>query len=46
MMLGRTIRLAKGDDVALVKPKWCTRIFVGADVSTLLLQGLGKMQMS
>lgn len=43
MMLGRTIRLAKGDDISLIKPKWCTRIFVGADVSTLMLQGLGKI---
>ncbi|KAH7384359.1 RTA1 like protein-domain-containing protein [Phaeosphaeria sp. MPI-PUGE-AT-0046c] len=42
MMLGRTIRLAGGEDVSLIKPKWYTRIFVGADVSTLIIQGLGS----
>lgn len=41
MMLGRTIRLAGGEDVSLIKPKWYTRIFVGADISTLIIQGLG-----
>ncbi|KAF2111526.1 RTA1 like protein-domain-containing protein [Lophiotrema nucula] len=41
MMLGRTIRLSGGEEVSLIKPKWCTRLFVGADVSTLILQGLG-----
>lgn len=42
MMLGRTIRLAGGEDVSLIKPIWYTRIFVTADVSTLIIQGLGK----
>jgi hypothetical protein len=41
MMLGRTIRLAGGEDVSLIKPAWYTRIFVGADVTTLLIQGFG-----
>ncbi|KAH7067299.1 RTA1 like protein-domain-containing protein [Paraphoma chrysanthemicola] len=41
MMLGRTIRLAGGEDVSLIKPKWYTRIFVTADVTTLIIQGLG-----
>ncbi|KAF2126540.1 RTA1-domain-containing protein [Dothidotthia symphoricarpi CBS 119687] len=41
MMLGRTILLAGGEDVSLIKPKWYTRIFVAADVSTLIIQGLG-----
>ena len=41
MMLGRTIILAGGEDVSLIKPKWYTRIFVGADITTLILQGLG-----
>jgi hypothetical protein len=41
MMLGRTIRLAGGEDVSLIKPTWYTRIFVGADVTTLLIQGFG-----
>ncbi|KAF2468854.1 RTA1 protein, partial [Lindgomyces ingoldianus] len=41
MMLGRTICLAGGEEVSIIKPKWCTRIFVTADVSTLIIQGLG-----
>jgi hypothetical protein len=41
MMLGRTIRLAGGEDISLIKPKWYTRIFVTADVTTLIIQGLG-----
>jgi hypothetical protein len=42
MMLGRTIRLAGGEDVSLIKPTWYTRIFVTADVTTLIIQGLGS----
>lgn len=41
MMLGRTIVLAGGEDVSLIRPRWYTRIFVGADIFTLVLQGLG-----
>lgn len=41
MMLGRTIRLADGEDVSLIPARWYTRIFVAADVSTLTIQGLG-----
>ncbi|KAF2734104.1 RTA1 like protein [Polyplosphaeria fusca] len=41
MMLGRTIRLAGGEEASIIKPKWCTRLFVGADISTLVLQGMG-----
>jgi hypothetical protein len=41
-MLGRTIRLAGGEDVSLIKPTWYTRIFVTADVTTLIIQGLGS----
>jgi len=42
MMLGRTIVLAGSDgDVSFVKPRWYTRVFVGADVGTLVIQGLG-----
>jgi hypothetical protein len=41
MMLGRTIRLAGGQDVSLIKPMWYTRLFVGADVTTLFIQGFG-----
>ena len=43
-MLGRTIRLAGGEDVSLIKPKWYTRIFVTADVTTLIIQGLGTLR--
>lgn len=43
MMLGRTIILAGGEDVSLIRPKWYTRIFVGADISTLVVQGLGEL---
>lgn len=42
MMLGRTIRLAGGEDVSLIKPKWYTRVFVTADITTLIIQGLGQ----
>lgn len=42
MMLGRTIRLAGGEDVSIIKPKWYTGLFVGADVGTLVIQGLGE----
>ncbi|KAF1921391.1 RTA1 like protein-domain-containing protein [Ampelomyces quisqualis] len=42
MMLGRTIRLVGGEDVSFIKPRWYTRIFVAADVTTLIIQGLGS----
>ncbi|KAH3951182.1 hypothetical protein HBI56_089410 [Parastagonospora nodorum] len=42
MMLGRTIRLAGGEDVSFIKPMCYTRIFVTADVTTLIIQGLGS----
>jgi len=42
MMLGRTIVSVGGEDVSLIKPRWYTRIFVGADISTLVLQGMGR----
>ncbi|KAF2004310.1 RTA1 like protein [Amniculicola lignicola CBS 123094] len=41
MMLGRTIILAGGAEVSIIKPIWCTRLFVGADVATLVIQGNG-----
>ncbi|OAG03173.1 RTA1-domain-containing protein [Paraphaeosphaeria sporulosa] len=44
MMLGRTIVLAGGEDVSLIRPRWYTRVFVGADIFTLVLQGLGTFQ--
>jgi hypothetical protein len=42
MMLGQTIRLAGGEDVSIINPKWCTRLFLTADISTLIIQGLGR----
>lgn len=42
MMLGQTIILAGGEDISLIKPKWYTRVFVTADVTTLIIQGLGS----
>jgi hypothetical protein len=41
MMLGRTIVLAGGESVSLIKPTWYTRIFITADISTLVIQALG-----
>jgi hypothetical protein len=46
MMLGRTIRLAGGEDISLIKPMWYTRIFVTADIATLIIQGLGPLSLS
>jgi hypothetical protein len=43
MMLGRTIRLASGEDVSLIPARWYTRIFVTADITTLIIQGLGTL---
>jgi hypothetical protein len=41
MMLGRTIVLAGGEAVSAIPARWYTRVFVGADVTTLVVQGLG-----
>ncbi|KAF2627383.1 RTA1 like protein [Macroventuria anomochaeta] len=45
MMLGRAIRLADASSASRISPRWCTRIFVAADVSTLTVQGLGASLM-
>jgi hypothetical protein len=42
MMLGRTIRLAGGEAISFIRPVLYTRIFVGADITTLCIQGLGN----
>ncbi len=42
MMLGRTIRLAEGEAQSIVPVEWLTRVFVGADISTLIVQGTGE----
>ena len=46
MMLGRTIRLAGGEDVSLIPVRWYTRVFVSADVTTLVVQGLGMLTLA
>ncbi|KAH6642172.1 RTA1 like protein-domain-containing protein [Boeremia exigua] len=45
MMLGRTIRYANAASISRISPKWCTRVFVAADISTLIVQGLGASLM-
>lgn len=42
MMLGRTVRCAGAEKLSRVSPRWYTRIFVTADISALVVQGLGK----
>lgn len=42
MMLGRTVRCAGAERVSRVRPRWYTRVFVTADISTLIVQGLGE----
>ncbi|EUC35468.1 hypothetical protein COCCADRAFT_90632 [Bipolaris zeicola 26-R-13] len=41
MMLGRTIRLAGAEEIVGGRARWYTRGFVTADVTTLVVQGLG-----
>ncbi|KAJ4335729.1 hypothetical protein N0V95_008812 [Ascochyta clinopodiicola] len=45
MMLGRTIKLADASAISRISPRWYTRIFVTADISTLIVQGLGASLM-
>lgn len=42
MMLGRTIRLAGAEEIVGGRARWYTRGFVTADVTTLVVQGLGE----
>ncbi|RMZ71212.1 rta1 domain-containing [Pyrenophora seminiperda CCB06] len=42
MLLGRTVILAGGEEVSFIKPKFFTWGFVGADIATLVIQGLGS----
>ena len=44
MTLGRTIRLVGGEGQSTVPVKWLTRVFVGADVLTLQVQGAGQRE--
>jgi hypothetical protein len=43
MMLGRAVRCAAAETVSRVGSRWYTRVFVTADVSTLVVQGLGEL---
>jgi hypothetical protein len=43
MMLGRTVQCAGAEKLSRVRPRWYTRVFVTADVSTLIVQGLGEL---
>ncbi|KAL1598441.1 hypothetical protein SLS59_006725 [Nothophoma quercina] len=45
MMLGRTVRIANASAISRISPKWYTRSFVTADISTLIVQGLGASLM-
>ncbi|KAJ4990108.1 hypothetical protein SVAN01_04389 [Stagonosporopsis vannaccii] len=45
MILGRTIRYANAASISRISPRWCTRTFVIADISTLIVQGLGASLM-
>lgn len=38
MILGRIIRLTKGDEYSVVRVNWLTRLFVGSDVLCFLIQ--------
>ncbi|KAI1514106.1 RTA1 protein [Pyrenophora tritici-repentis] len=43
VVFGRVMVVAGGGkSVGFVGPRWCTRVFVGADVLTLIVQGLGS----
>lgn len=39
MCLERIILLVGGDHLSIVKPRWLTRVFVGVDVLSFLIQG-------
>jgi hypothetical protein len=46
MMLGQLIVAADAASVSRIRPVWYTRLFVGADVSTLVVQGLGTYSLA
>jgi len=41
MILGRTIRAGKGDNLCLIRPTWLTKLFVTGDVLCFSVQGVG-----
>lgn len=44
MELGRLITLADGEKLSLIRVSWLTKIFVGGDVLSFLMQSSGKQQ--
>ena len=42
MLLGRIILLTKGEQHSIVKRDWLTKIFVGGDVLSFLMQSSGE----
>lgn len=42
MFLGRIILVLQAEDLALLKKKWLTKLFVTGDVLSFMLQGAGK----
>ncbi|OJJ83949.1 RTA1 domain-containing protein [Aspergillus glaucus CBS 516.65] len=46
MELGRVIRLVKGQNFALIRVNWMTKIFVAGDVLSFLMQASGKSYLS
>lgn len=46
MILGRIILLTQGEQHAIIKRRWLTKIFVAGDVTSLLLQGSGIVSQS
>lgn len=42
MELGRIIYLVKGQALSLIRVSWMTKIFVGGDVLSFLMQSSGK----
>jgi hypothetical protein len=43
ILFGRLILLLDGNDLAIIKQKWLTAIFVCGDVASLIIQAAGKM---
>jgi hypothetical protein len=43
MELGRVIVLVRGEKFSLIRVRWLTKIFVGGDVLSFLMQASGKL---
>lgn len=42
MIFSRLIILLEGKEYSLIRVNWLTKIFVGGDVVSFIMQGLGK----